>query len=192
MRDIKIELEPVMSQATAAERAWRNGRIAERIIDHGQRSDWREAELRIKLATMWAAVAGQFEFVTEVATAEGVWNPDDRAADGDLGDTDCLRIAPEAEYCPAAGSPRCVGCVWRPADNAPTTASACVNPDHEHFPGDRVLSSCIGTTALTEQTAVVPTVLPQRDPGATLSMPVPLCYCPSGAPYGHVFGSACT
>jgi hypothetical protein len=33
----------------------------------------------------------------------------------ELADDDCLRMTPEAE-CPAAGSPRCKGCVWRPAD----------------------------------------------------------------------------
>jgi hypothetical protein len=32
-----------------------------------------------------------------------------------LADDDCLRTAPGAE-CPAAGSPRCKECVWRPED----------------------------------------------------------------------------
>jgi hypothetical protein len=35
-----------------------------------------------------------------------------------LADDDCLRLTPTAE-CPAAGSPRCVDCVWRPADEVP-------------------------------------------------------------------------
>jgi hypothetical protein len=34
----------------------------------------------------------------------------------DLADSDCLRLTERAEYCPAAGSPRCESCVWRPAD----------------------------------------------------------------------------
>lgn len=33
----------------------------------------------------------------------------------DLADSDCLRLTERAEYCPAAGSPRCESCVWRPA-----------------------------------------------------------------------------
>lgn len=33
----------------------------------------------------------------------------------DLPDDACLRMTPEAE-CPAAGSPRCASCVWRPAE----------------------------------------------------------------------------
>jgi hypothetical protein len=33
----------------------------------------------------------------------------------DLPDDACLRMEPEAP-CPAAGSPRCQSCVWRPAD----------------------------------------------------------------------------
>lgn len=33
----------------------------------------------------------------------------------ELADGDCLRMEPGAE-CPAAGSPRCQGCTWRPAE----------------------------------------------------------------------------
>jgi hypothetical protein len=39
---------------------------------------------------------------------------------GELADDDCLRLEPEMTRadCPAAGSPRCASCVWRPAGDA--------------------------------------------------------------------------
>jgi hypothetical protein len=42
--------------------------------------------------------------------------PDCSPADPrDLPDGACLRLTERAEYCPAAGSPRCLSCTWRPA-----------------------------------------------------------------------------
>lgn len=46
----------------------------------------------------------------------GQLDPDGLVPDArDLPDDACLRLTERAEYCPAAGSPRCASCTWRPA-----------------------------------------------------------------------------
>jgi hypothetical protein len=69
-------------------------------------------------ATFWSVPA---ILLGNMLVIVGVWTIADArrpAAGGDpvdLADDDCLRMGPGA-VCPAAGSPRCSGCVWRPAE----------------------------------------------------------------------------
>lgn len=73
---------------------------------------------RVESATLYdqgasVQIGAEVEEPEEEEIPEPVFTMEDRGPD--LPDDACLRMTPEAQ-CPAEGSPRCMDCVWRPAE----------------------------------------------------------------------------
>lgn len=64
-------------------------------------------------------ITAEVEAPEEEPIPEPVFTMGDREAD--LSDDDCLRMTPDVPRaeCPAATSPRCHTCIWRPAEEEP-------------------------------------------------------------------------